>query len=103
MHKHKQSRHIKVQLWTLRNQWTLVFEEENISLEIKSRDGDKEGSQTGANVQVVGAPKDHTTQTGYTPYLATSETIIHDVQQEKSVQERMVTPFVTPFEPDSFG
>ena len=47
--------------------------------------------------------KNATAQTGYTPYLATSETVIHDVQQERSVQEKMVTPFVTPFEPDSFG
>ena len=47
--------------------------------------------------------KDTTKQTGYTPHLATLETLAHDGQQVKSVRERIVTPFVTPFDPDSFG
>ena len=43
------------------------------------------------------------TQTGYTPHLATSKIVAHDVQQVKSFREKIIIPFVTPLEPDSFG
>ena len=73
IHQHKQSRHIKVQLWTLRNQWTLVLEGENISLETTSRDGNKEGRQTNPNVQVVGAMQGHHDTNGIYPTLSNVE------------------------------